>query len=310
MVELETLKIFTHVAATGSFSRAAGLIASTQSAVSKRMATLEKQLATRLFERTGRGVQLTEAGRLLLPRAEALASEADGLADLLAADRRAPRGMVRVAVQPSVAWPLMGKVVAEATERYPGIRLQIAEGTTRQIEEWLGEGRIDLGVMSSAPAAVRAESRRLFELPMLLAGKAGNPETSRREISFIRLARLPLVIATIPNGGRVLIEEEARRRRLALNIVLEVNSIHLVKRLVASRGLYTIASYPSVAAEIDAGELTATRIVRPEIGQTFFLATAGRRRPGAAVCAVGELIARHSPAPTAKTGASPAHDSR
>lgn len=149
--------------------------------------------------------------------------------------------------------------------------------------------------MSSAPASAHAESATLFSLPMLLVGQAGIPQTRKRVVSFVQLAKLPFVIATIPNGGRVLIEEEARRQHLALNIVLEVNSIHLIKRLVARGTLFTIASYPAVAAEIASGELSATRIVRPEIHQRFYLAIGGRRSPTTAVRAVADLVRRHVP---------------
>ncbi|MEO8487128.1 MAG: LysR family transcriptional regulator, partial [Betaproteobacteria bacterium] len=105
-MELEPLRLFLHVAATGSFSRAAALASSTQSAVSKRIGALERELAARLFERTGRGARLTPAGRRLLPRAEALTAEVDCLAELVADDAFALRGVVRIALQPSVSWPL------------------------------------------------------------------------------------------------------------------------------------------------------------------------------------------------------------
>lgn len=301
-MDLWTLKLFLHVAAAGSFSRAAVLTASTQSAVSKRISALETELSARLFERTGHGARLTDAGRVLLPRAEALTSEADGLGDLIANDRRAPRGTVRFAVQPSVAWPLVGDLVAAVSNRYPGIRLQIAEGTTRQIDEWLLEGRIDLGLMSSEPASAQAEATALFALPMLLVGKAGNKALGEPVISFSQFARLPLIMATIPNGGRVLVEEEARRQHVALNVALEVNSVHLIKRLVAQGAFYTIASYPSVAAEVAAGELAVSRIVRPGIQQTFYLAIGGRRMPAAAVRAVAELVGGMSPPEGMRSG--------
>ena len=294
-MDLATLKLFLQIAATGSFSRAAALSASTQSAVSKRISALENELGARLFERTGRGATLTGAGRVLLPRAEALTSEADGLADLLADDSRAPRGSVRFAVQPSVAWPLVGDLIEEAAARYPGIRLQIAEGTTRQIEDWLAEGRIDIGLMSSAPASAQAEATRLFSLPLLLVGKADGNAAGKRAISFAQMVKLPLLMATIPNGGRVLLEEEARRQGLMLNIVLEVNSMHLIKRLVARGTYFTIASHPAVAAEIGSGQLGVRRIVRPEVQQTFYLAIGGRRSPAAAVRVIAELVTRLAP---------------
>ena len=69
---LEQLRVFLAVAAAGSFSRAATLSDSTQSAVSKRVLALERELGAACGERTGRGARLTEAGRSLLPRADAL----------------------------------------------------------------------------------------------------------------------------------------------------------------------------------------------------------------------------------------------
>jgi DNA-binding transcriptional LysR family regulator len=294
-MELDTLKLFLHVAATGSFSRAATLNGTSQPAVSKRIGALERELAARLFERTGRGAHLTDAGRLLVPRGEALTAEADGLAGVLAQGRDTPKGLVRFAVQPSIGWPLVGELVAAVDARFPGIRLQVAEGTTRQIEEWLAEGRVELGVVSTMPSGAGGDATRLFALPTLIVASARDPLVAPRTLPFARLRDLPLVIATMPNGGRVLLEEEARRRGLALNVVLEVNSIHLIKRLVARGGLYTVASPPAVAAEIAAGELAAARIVQPVIRQTFYLATAGRRQPAAAVSAVAALVRAFDP---------------
>ncbi len=289
-MELEPLRLFLQVAATGSFSRAAALASSTQSAVSKRIGSLERQLDARLFDRTGRGARLTPAGRRLLPRAEALTAEVDRLAELVADDAPVLRGVVRVAVQPSVSWPLCGDLVARVRERHPGVRLQLAEGPTRQIEEGLADGRIDLGVVSTAPPPELGEFHALFEVPLVLVAKAGDPAVRSGTIPFSRFARLPLAIATMPNGGRVLVEEEARRAGLELDVAVEVNSIHVMKKLVARGGLYSVASPGAIAAEVAAKELAGARIVRPEIWQAFFLAVSGRRRTSAAVQAVAQAV--------------------
>ncbi|CAG0977172.1 HTH-type transcriptional activator CmpR [Burkholderiales bacterium] len=289
-MELEPLRLFLRVAATGSFSRAAALVASTQPAVSKRIGALERELGARLFERTGRGARLTQAGRRLLPRAESLTAEADRLADVIADGEQALRGVVRVASQPSVSWPLVGDLVALARDRHPAMRLQIAEGPTRQIEEWLGDGRIDLGIVSVVPPPELGEFHTLFEVPLMLVARAGDPEVRRRTTRFARFARLPLAIATMPNGGRVLVEEEARRAGLELNVAVEVNSIHVMKKLVARGGLYSLASQNAIADEVAAGELAGSRIVEPEIWQSFHLVIGGRRHAGAAVQAVAHLI--------------------
>lgn len=289
-MELEPLRLFLQVAATGSFSRAATLASSTQSAVSKRIGALERQLDARLFDRTGRGARLTPAGRRLLPRAEALTAEADRLPELVADDAHSLAGVVRLAVQPSVSWPLVGDLVAAVRKRHPNLRLQIAEGPTRQIEESLAEGRIDVGVVSLPPPPGLGEFEALFEVPLGLVAKAGDAKARRRTIPFEQFARLPLVIATMPNGGRVLVEEEARNAGIALNVVVELNSIHVMKKLVARGGLYSLASPSAVAAEVAAKELALSRIVSPEIRQTFYLVVGARRHASASVQAVAGFL--------------------
>ncbi|HEY8243608.1 MAG: LysR family transcriptional regulator [Vicinamibacteria bacterium] len=289
-MELEPLRLFLQVAATGSFSRAAALASSTQSAVSKRIGQLERQLEARLFERTGRGARLTPAGRRLLPRAEALTAEVDRLPEFVADDAARVAGVVRLSVQPSVSWPLVGDLVALVRRRHPHLRLQIAEGPTRQIEESLADGRVDLGVVSLAPPPGLGEFEALFDVPLGLVTAAGDAEARRRTLPFASFARLPLVIATMPNGGRVLVEEEARRAGIELNIVVELNSIHVMKKLVARGGLYSLASSSAIASEVAAKELALVRIVSPEIRQTFYLVVGARRHASPAVQAIAHLV--------------------
>jgi DNA-binding transcriptional LysR family regulator len=288
-MELEPLRLFLQVAATAAFA-AAALASSTQSAVSKRIGALERQLEARLFERTGRGARLTPAGRRLLPRAEALTAEVDRLPEIVADDAARLAGVVRLAVQPSASWPLVGDLVAIARRRHPNVRLQIAEGPTRQIEESLADGRVDLGVVSLPPPPGLGESDVLFDVPLGLVAAAGDAEARRKTVSFARFAGLPLVIATMPNGGRVLAEEEARRAGIALNVVVELNSIHVMKKLVARGGLYSLASSRAVAAEIAAKELALVRIVSPEIRQTFYLVVGARRHATPAVHAIARIV--------------------
>jgi DNA-binding transcriptional LysR family regulator len=134
------------------------------------------------------------------------------------------------------------------------------------------------------------ESEALFEVPLGLVAKAGDAQARRATIPFVRFARLPLVIATMPNGGRVLVEEEARKAGISLNVVVELNSIHVMKKLVARGGLYSLASRSAVAAEVAAKELALSRIVSPEIRQTFYLVVGARCHASAAVQAVAGLV--------------------
>lgn len=293
-MDLRDLRLFLGVAATGSFSRAATLSGTTQSSVSKAISALERQFSVRLFERTGRGASLSPAGRTLLPRAEALLREADALPELMAGHGARPSGRVRIALQPSVAWPLARELLAETAAQWPDLRLQVAEGTTQQIEQWLADGQCDLGVMSRAPSAGHADSAPLLTVALLLVSRPGATATAGGPLPFAEVASLPLVMATAPNGGRLLMEEEARRRGLRLNIAAEVDSGHLTKRLVQGGAFFTVSNGPSVEDELGRGLLAAVPICQPELRQTFHLAVAARRQPSAAVRHVAELVRRHT----------------
>ncbi len=303
-MDLRNLRLFVGVAATGSFSRTATLLGSTQSSVSKSIASLEQQLSTRLFDRTGRGVTLSPAGMTLLPRAQALLREADALPELMAGLGAQPSGLVRLALQPSVTWPLVRELLTQAGAQWPAVRLQVAEGTTQQIEQWLADGQCDLGLMSRAPSASHADSTALFSVPLMLVSRPGAAETAQREIAFADVAALPLVMATAPNGGRLLLEEEARRQGLRLNIAAEINSGHLTKRLVAGGSLYTVSNQPSIDEELRGGLLAAVPVVSPPLRQTFHLAVANRRQPSTAVRCVAELVRAQA---RAIPGAAPAY---
>ena len=88
----------------------------------------------------------------------------------------------------------------------------------------------------------------------------------------------------------MLVEEEARNAGIALNVVVELNSIHVMKKLVARGGLYSLASLNAVAAEVAAKELALSRIVSLEIRQTFYLVVGARRHASVAVQAVAGLL--------------------
>ena len=132
-MDIHNLKIFLSIAATGSFSRTAILTESTQSSISKAMSQLEAELGAKLFLRTGRGASLSASGRALVPRAEVLVRDADSLADLIASVTGETTGTVKFAIQPSVSWPLVHDLIRVIGQHHPGIRLQVAEGTTHQI---------------------------------------------------------------------------------------------------------------------------------------------------------------------------------
>jgi DNA-binding transcriptional LysR family regulator len=289
-MDIKTFEIFLSLAATNSFSRTANLLGMTQSSVSKSIAALERELMARLFDRTGRGAALSPAGRLLLPRIESLVNEANGLNDFLTNVRSVAAGTVQLATQPSIGWPLTSHLLEVTARDYPKMRIQISEGTTNNIEEWLSDGRCELAVLSRAASPKYAESTLLFSLPMYLVADPSNPLMKKPRITFKAAARLPLIMSAAPNGGRILLEEEAIRQNAPLNVVQDVNSLYLIKRIVRKLPLFTITTRSSVEEELHRGELAGIPVVQPTIKQTFYMCIASRRMPTSTAKVLKSLI--------------------
>src|SRR5262245_62167277 len=146
-MNLDQLRLLMQVADAGSLSRAAALHGTLQSVISRRLSAFERQCGGRLFNRTGRGVTLTELGERMLPRARTLVLEADQLAQDIRGTAGVPVGEVRFGTLASLSHPLVTRLFTTAKEQYPGVHLRVYEGSGGQLEEWMASGQIDIAAM-------------------------------------------------------------------------------------------------------------------------------------------------------------------
>jgi len=276
--DLARLSRFLKVAELGSLTRAAAALDSTQSALSLQIAALEREFGGRLFHRTGRGVALTELGERILPRVRALVVDAGQLASEVRSTSGVVIGEVALGVLPSAAFPLVGMLLRRLRERYPGVHLRVLEGSNGQLDEWLAQGRLDIAIMFRYAGRGMRDAQSLATVGSYLVGPAGDAVTRSESVKFVLLDRLPLVLPGVPNGLRLSLDQLARRKRIALTVVLEADSIPIQKDIVADGQAYTILAWRAVAREVQAGVLQAARIVGPAIDRTLVLATT-RQRP-------------------------------
>lgn len=274
---LQKWKTFVRVAELGSLTRAAIALDMQQPAISVHIGTLEKECGGRLFNRTGRGVSLTALGDQILPRVRALLLEAEQLSDDILATSHVPSGDVRVGVVSSTAQPLVALLFRRIRELYPGIRLRVFEGFSGDIDEWLGDGQVDIGLLHRYGKRLDPLQERLDESHSYLIGRRGDAPCAQTRVDFSRLNRLPLVLPAHPSGLRLLMDQIARRRRVTLDVVMEANSLTLVKEIVAGGGVYTVLPYQAVFAEVHARQLSASRITNPGIPRTVTLGTTKQR---------------------------------
>ncbi|GAA1148904.1 LysR family transcriptional regulator [Kribbella jejuensis] len=139
--------IFRSVARAGSISAAARELGWTQPAVSQHLAALEREVGTPLLLRGPRGVEITEAGRLLLARADTVAGQLHLADEELAAIAQLRRGSVRLAAYPSALATIVPKAVAAVHHRYPDIDVTLVDAEPPEALALLERGDIDLALV-------------------------------------------------------------------------------------------------------------------------------------------------------------------
>ncbi len=280
-MDLKNLRVYTRIAEAGSLTRAAAALGIAQSALSRQLSELEQEFGGRLFFRTGRGVLLTELGESLMPRAQALLLEADQLLEEAQAAQRKPAGIVNLGVIPSLSQPLIGMLLTYTQARYPGIRLRVFEGYSGEIEAWLANGKIDIGIYNRYRAASTRLQEVLFETEMRLVTAAGSALAARRELRLADLAATPLALPVRPNSLRAVLDSLTLRAGIELNVVLEADSGVVIKDAILRGGLHSILPSHAVSAEIADGSLVAVRLADPVIRQTVLM-DISRQRPATA----------------------------
>jgi DNA-binding transcriptional LysR family regulator len=289
-MDLKALRAFCLVAEHGSFSRAAAVLGVAQSALSRQVSALEQELGGRLFYRTGRGASPTELGESLRPRARSLLAESEQLLVQARGLKDSPAGTVDLGVVPGAAQPLVSRLTARLQRDFPRIRLRAHEAYSGQVEDWLASGRIEIGLFNRYRTGSVRGAERVLRSEMMLVSARGHPATRESEVPFRALADLPLAGPVQPNALVALLAELAARQRVHLNMVLEGSSTSIIREAVARSGVCTILPRHYVEREMEAEKFSASRIVKPAIPQTTWLALSTQRPATIAARMVARLV--------------------
>jgi len=288
--DLAKLELFAAVAELGSLTRVAASRNSAQPVISRQIAALERECGGRLFARTGRGMALTELGQRLLPRIKAILSNAEELSEDVGGSSGVPMGDVRIGSLPSLYKLLIVPLFRVVRERFPRIRLHIFEGSGGQIDEWIANGYVDIGLPYRYGRRLPNDAQKLIAVDSCLIGPAGDALTASRTVEFAQLAGIPLVLPGAPSMVRLMLDQLARRKRIAFNIVLEADSLQIQKEVVLNGFGYTINPRHAALTEIKRGLLQASRIVNPAFDRTVVLVTTSARPPSLACREAAKLI--------------------
>ncbi len=290
-ITLKQIECFLAVAEHGSFSGASKRLNTAQPALSQAIKDLEAELGVRLFDRTTRRVELTDAGREFQQSAakviEELAHAVESVHEL--AERK--RGRLTVAAPPLLAAVVLPQAIAEFRRRFPGISVQIADVGTEQIVESVRNGKADCGIGTFPPSEEGIERVALVRASLLLFCDEASPLNGSEPVCWNELADYPLVTLTRDSGIRLLVEVGFESCELPLKPAFEVAQVTTAIALVeAGLGVAVLPTYALAAARYR--KVNGRQLVEPVISREIVMIHASGRTVSPAVQAFSQVIRR------------------
>jgi DNA-binding transcriptional LysR family regulator len=275
-MDLRRLEVFAKVAELGSFSRAAQALSLTQPTVSEHVRALEDELGVQLLDRLGRGAVTTRAGTLLLAYAQrmiALAREARQAIDQFQG-RLSGELLVGGSTIPGdyVLPALIGHFKAKQAE----ISITLLIGASREVSQWIEDGRVELGVVGARPTQRALDARALMPDELVVVVGAHHPWGGRDSVRLEDLQGEPIVLRERGSGSRDAFErvlDEAGQTLSGLRIVGEMGSTQAIKQAVRAGVGLSVISRLAIEDECGAGHLKALRIEGATISRAFYLVT-------------------------------------
>ncbi|WP_170182157.1 LysR family transcriptional regulator [Phreatobacter stygius] len=296
-MNLRTLTYFAAVVEEGSISRAALRLRVAQPALSLHILNLEQELDTELLHRTARGVTTTESGARLYQHARDILAKVDLAREEVRGHAASAVGDVVLSMTQSIAKVLALPVFRRVASELPRVSLRFSESNTGHVPTLLRQRQIDLGITFRAQKDPAIHEEPLVEEDLYLISPADKRGNKRQpNVTLDDVAKLPLILPGRPHSLRELIDGYARKNRLSLDVVGEVDAVPQLKDFVAAEVGHTILTQASVQAELADGSLGARRIIEPVISRRVILCRSSEIPPTRATVAVEALLiatARH-----------------
>ena len=273
------LRVFVTAARTLSFSKCAAALNITQPAVSRHIGELEARYGMPLFTRGTSGVALTKAGGLLLSHAESLLSAYQKMDYDMELLSQTGRGRLSIGASTTIAMYLLPPVLAAFMKRSGGVEVSMLSGNSENVEQWLRDGTVDIGLVENASRRPWLHYEPLMADELVLVAGTQGRYGAIESVTPEELKGLPLVLRENGSGTREIIERALSRRGIRvedLNVVIELSSTEAIKSFVRSSDTLAIVSVIALHRELADGSLRIVDIDGVDMPREFATAV----RPG------------------------------
>ncbi|WP_044232334.1 LysR family transcriptional regulator [Chloroflexus sp. Y-396-1] len=260
-LNLHLLRIYVAVLEQGSFTRAAEVLTMSQSAVSRAVQELERQLGTILLERRPRGVTPTIAGAILGEHARRIFTHERLAIEALNELRGLQRGRLAIGASSTIGIYLLPPLLGHYHRRYPGIELFLDIGNTQQVMEHLLTYRIDVAYVEGPVAP----DEHLDIMPwrsdeLVVIASPDHPLARRVTISCTDLQDAPFVFREPGSGTREVMEQALASRGITVRPIMELGSTEAIKQAVSAGLGLSMVSRVTIQSELIAGRLRVLNI--------------------------------------------------
>ncbi|WP_087974717.1 LysR family transcriptional regulator [Oceanobacillus rekensis] len=226
--KLDLYKIFCRVGKSNSFSKAAESLYMTQPAVSQSIMQLERELDTRLFNRTPKGVTLTHEGELLFEYANSAINLINVGEERILEFKNLTTGELKIGVGDTISKHFLLPYLEDFHNKYPRIKLNIVNGTTLELSSALKSGAVDI-ILCNFPI----NDSTLAQIPCMethdifVCGEKFKYVLSK-PLSFDELTNLPLILLEPKSNSRRYVENHLKSKGLSLSPEIELGSHDLL----------------------------------------------------------------------------------
>lgn len=250
-MEFQQLKYACAIAETGSFSRAAERCQVAQPSLSQQILKLEEDLGTKLFDRLGRSVRLTEAGRAFIPHARAILAGMEAARTSVADKQADVRGSVSVGVIPTIAPYLMPRYTAAFARKFPEAKLRIVEETTPVLVENLRDLSIDFAILALPLRHKDFDYFPVLTEPLFAVLPKDHPRADAESLALKDLRKESFVMLRDGHCFRDLSLAACTHARITPNIAFESGQFSSLLGMVAAG--VGVSLVPEMALDRNAG---------------------------------------------------------
>jgi len=275
MIDIEKLETFMMAAETLSFSETAKRLHLSQPTVSQHIKILEKSMGVVLFTRTNTGLELTEAGRLLLPWAHRLLHDTNNMQSMMASIQSDVVGELRISCSTTAGKYVLPQLAARFCRLYPGVRARILSCTPEDVTIKLLGGDVHIGVLSHEIITADLESQEFFQDTITLIVPPDHRWAFRKVIEPSELLEEPIIIREETSGTRQVVLSELSKFDIGLddlNIFMELGNAEAIVRTVAAGYSIAFVSKLATACPLERGNVVDLDVQGLNLNRTIYMA--------------------------------------